>query len=152
MDEQMRNLILCPDGTDCELASEAMSLTGTAEAHLAMAVLEDGLSSGHLSEMEDSVGEALQQENVVLDAIREIWQAIQHGTRLALKTHGPAEQGGTPPVWVPRLSQYGRVDQPGEADCDTDQETIRQLGTQRCDDREFFNDKAQNSSGTNVEY
>lgn len=147
MDEQTRNLTLSPDGTDCESASEAMSLAGSAEAPLAMPVLEDGLSSGHLSETEGSVGGAPQQEDVVSDAIREIQQAIQHSKRLALKTCGPAEQGDAPPVWVPRLSQSGREDQPGEDDCDTDQETDRLLGAQRSDDRGFFDDKAQNSSG-----
>ncbi|EEC20174.1 amyloid beta A4 precursor protein (APP)-binding protein, putative [Ixodes scapularis] len=148
MDEQTRNLTLSPDGTDCESASEAMSLAGSAEAPLAMPVLEDGLSSGHLSETEGSVGGgAPAQDDVVSDAIREIQQAIQHSKRLALKSCGPAERGDAPPVWVPRLSQSGREDQPPEEDCDTDQETDRLLGAQRSDDRGFFEDKAQNSSG-----
>lgn len=148
MDEQTRNLTLSPDGTDCESASEAMSLAGSAEAPLAMPVLEDGLSSGHLSETEGSVGGgAPAQDDVVSDAIREIQQAIQHSKRLALKSCGPAERGDAPPVWVPRLSQSGREDQPPDEDCDTDQETDRLLGAQRSDDRGFFDDKGQNSSG-----
>ncbi|CAN8005643.1 unnamed protein product [Ixodes hexagonus] len=115
MDEQTRNLTVSPDGTDCESASEAMSLAGSAEAPLAMPVLEDGLSSGHLSETEGSVGGgAPAQDDVVSDAIREIQQAIQHSKRLALKSCGPAERGDAPPVWVPRLSQSGREDQPPE--------------------------------------
>lgn len=104
MDEQTRNLTLSPDGTDCESASEAMSLAGSADAPLAMPVLEDGLSSGHLSDTEGSVGGGTQppSDDVVSDAIREIQQAIQHSKRLALKSCGPAERGDAPPVWVPR--------------------------------------------------
>ncbi|XP_075750541.1 protein lin-10 isoform X3 [Rhipicephalus microplus] len=113
MDEQTRNLTLSPDGTDCESASEAMSLAGSADAPLAMPVLEDGLSSGHLSDTEGSVGGGTQppSDDVVSDAIREIQQAIQHSKRLALKSCGPAERGDAPPVWVPRLSQSTREDQ-----------------------------------------
>ncbi|KAH6939034.1 hypothetical protein HPB50_015622 [Hyalomma asiaticum] len=113
MDEQTRNLTLSPDGTDCESASEAMSLAGSADAPLAMPVLEDGLSSGHLSDTEGSVGGGTQppSDDVVSDAIREIQQAIQHSKRLALKSCGPAERGDAPPVWVPRLSQSAREDQ-----------------------------------------
>lgn len=149
MDEQTRNLTLSPDGTDCESASEAMSLAGSADAPLAMPVLEDGLSSGHLSDTEGSVGGGTQppSDDVVSDAIREIQQAIQHSKRLALKSCGPAERGDAPPVWVPRLSQSTREDQAPDDDCDTDQETDRLLGAQRSDDRGFFDDKAQNSVG-----
>ncbi|XP_077515686.1 protein lin-10-like isoform X1 [Amblyomma americanum] len=149
MDEQTRNLTLSPDGTDCESASEAMSLAGSADAPLAMPVLEDGLSSGHLSDTEGSVtgGPPPSSDDVVSDAIREIQQAIQHSKRLALKSCGPAERGDAPPVWVPRLSQSTREDQAPDDDCDTDQETDRLLGAQRSDDRGFFDDKAQNSVG-----
>lgn len=149
MDEQTRNLTLSPDGTDCESASEAMSLAGSADAPLAMPVLEDGLSSGHLSDTEGSVTGVPppSSDDVVSDAIREIQQAIQHSKRLALKSCGPAERGDAPPVWVPRLSQSAREDQAPDEDCDTDQETDRLLGAQRSDDRGFFDDKAQNSVG-----
>ncbi|KAH8021101.1 hypothetical protein HPB51_012496 [Rhipicephalus microplus] len=118
MDEQTRNLTLSPDGTDCESASEAMSLAGSADAPLAMPVLEDGLSSGHLSDTEGSVGGGTQppSDDVVSDAIREIQQAIQHSKRLALKSCGPAERGDAPPVWVPRLSQSTREDQTPDDD------------------------------------
>ncbi|KAH9370222.1 hypothetical protein HPB48_007441 [Haemaphysalis longicornis] len=147
MDEQTRNLTLSPDGTDCESASEAMSLAGSADAPLAMPVLEDGLSSGHLSDNEGSAGPPQPTDDVVSDAIREIQQAIQHSKRLALKSCGPTERGDAPPVWVPRLSQSTREDHVAEDDCDTDQETDRLLGAQRSDDRGFFDDKAQNSVG-----
>lgn len=114
MDEQTRNLTLSPDGTDCESASEAMSLAGSADAPLAMPVLEDGLSSGHLSDNEGSAGPPQPTDDVVSDAIREIQQAIQHSKRLALKSCGPTERGDAPPVWVPRLSQSAREDHVAE--------------------------------------
>ncbi|XP_077555758.1 protein lin-10-like isoform X4 [Haemaphysalis longicornis] len=114
MDEQTRNLTLSPDGTDCESASEAMSLAGSADAPLAMPVLEDGLSSGHLSDNEGSAGPPQPTDDVVSDAIREIQQAIQHSKRLALKSCGPTERGDAPPVWVPRLSQSTREDHVAE--------------------------------------
>lgn len=76
IDVETRNVSLHPDGVDCEFAIKAVALAATAEAPLAIPVVEDELSSGHLSGMEDSVGRAPQQKDAVSDAICKIQQAI----------------------------------------------------------------------------
>ncbi|KAH7961042.1 hypothetical protein HPB52_001285 [Rhipicephalus sanguineus] len=146
MDEQTRNLTLSPDGTDCESASEAMSLAGSADAPLAMPVLEDGLSSGHLSDTEGSVGGGTAATFRRCGVRCDPRDPTGHPTQQAPGTQElwPCRKRGCPTCLG---AQSTREDQAPDDDCDTDQETDRLLGAQRSDDRGFFDDKAQNSVG-----
>ncbi|XP_076338705.1 protein lin-10-like [Tachypleus tridentatus] len=96
----------------------------------------------------------------VSQVIQEIKKAIHHSKNVHLKSSPTDKLDSGQPVWVPRLPQGGRSPHYGkrfsdstreggneEEECDTDQETDRLLGSQRSEDKEYSNEKIQNSSG-----